>query len=100
MLDHLGKEACPCPPSNHTSIGARPGAVLRTAAREGSRTNQLLASEASPQEACVVHREGEGRVVDFWIAFPNAIIIVGKADLPDDRDLLAQALSWTLAILK
>ena len=54
--------------------------------------------------------ERQGRVIDFWIAFSNTIIImggssekrgettVGRADLIADHDLLAQALSPTVTL--
>ncbi len=53
-----------------------------------------------------MYRETRGRVIDFWIAFSNVVIIVGRLirqapglatagrpDPPADRDLLAQALT-------
>jgi hypothetical protein len=52
--------------------------------------------------------EREGRIIDFWIAFEKAIIIVGRlireawkttvgrADLITDHDLLAQSLIWVV----
>ena len=42
----------------------------------GHSTDQLL--EQRSQKACVVHREAGAGHIDFWVAFSNALIIVGR----------------------
>jgi hypothetical protein len=44
----------------------------------GCREDECVASEASPQEACLVHGAGFGRVIDFWVAFSEVVIILRR----------------------
>jgi hypothetical protein len=44
----------------------------------GCRAEEFVASEASPQEAHVVHREGGEAEIDFWVAFSDVVIIVRR----------------------